>query len=133
MPLKPRKSRYPLESFDPRYKNIWLQAILSEVRLDFPSEKEAAAFQARLQLYRAKYRDSGAEDAKALYRAKTSLQGKTLLIRPTDLVHAAVLGHFNTTVAVPPPDTVVTDLDSTTTKPLSVDDIFADFKETSND
>ena len=133
MTPKPRKSRYPLESFDPRFKNIWLQAILGEVKLEFPTEKAAAAFQARLQLYRAKYRDSGAEDVKALYRAKTSLFGKVLLIRPTDTAFTQVLDHFNTTIAVPSLDTVIGDLDKATSKPLSVDDIFAGFKETPND
>lgn len=125
MPKAPRKTRYPIESFDPRFRNIWLRAILNEVRIEFPTEREAQAFQARLQLYRAKLRDSGDPDAKALYRAKTSLQGKVLLIRPTDTAFSPVLDAFNKATAVPPMAGEA-DVDHSTATPLSVDDIFAD-------
>lgn len=126
---KPLKTRYPLESFDPRFRNIWLRAVLNEVRIEFPTEREARAFQARLQLYRAALRDANPTDAASLYRAKTSLQGKLVLIRPTDAVHKDILDEFNkipsgaASTEAPP---AAPDLDDTTSKPLSLDDIFSD-------
>lgn len=130
MPLKPRKSRYPLESFDPRFRNIWLRAVLDEVKIEFSTEKEAQAFQARLQLYRAKLRDSGDPDGQTLYRAKTSLMGNILFIRPTDTKFIDVLDAFNAPGKRPPPVIVAPslDLDHSTSKPIAIDDIFSDLE-----
>lgn len=129
---RPLKNRYPLESFDPRFRNIWLRGVLGEVRVEFPTRKEAQAFQARLQMYRMKLKEANDPQTATLYRAKTSLQDTTVIIQPTDTQFISVLNEFNQPIkpsAIPPltPDLPpLPELDETTSKPLSIDDIFSD-------
>ena len=49
----PFNPKTPIESFDPRFRNIWLRAALEPIVISFDSPRDAAAFQARLQNFRA--------------------------------------------------------------------------------
>lgn len=129
-------SRFPLESFDPRYRSIWLKAAVEEVKFEFPSEKEAQAFQARIHMYRSKVRKSGDEIANTMYRAKSSRKGNILYLRPADAKFSNILDQFNqppgprleppTPVGVPQLDEPVMPV-ATAEPVLSVDDIFSEF------
>jgi hypothetical protein len=134
---KPSKTRYPLESFDPRFRNIWLRGILGEVRIAFDTLREAQAFQARLQIYRSKLREANDPQSAMLYRAKTSLRSNILLIHPTDTAFVSVLNEFNQPIRpstipsvtpTPPPTTPASsaDLDESTSTPLSLEELFAE-------
>lgn len=90
------RTRYPIESFDPRYRKVWLEAALKEIVIPFPSNKEAAAFQARIQMYRAKLRDLNDPDYTKMYRATTSRKGNVLRIFPVDARHEAILSGLTT-------------------------------------
>ena len=126
---RPLKNRFPLESFDPRFRNIWLRGVLGEVRIEFETKKEAQAFQARLQMYRMKLKEANDPQIATLYRAKTSLRDNVLLIQPADTAYVSVLKEFNAPVkdtAIPSLTPELPDLDTSTSKPLSIDDIFSD-------
>lgn len=92
---KPWADRTPLESFDPRYKNIWLKAALSGFTITLPNEKAATAFLLRLQMYRKRYQETyGKAEAAPLYRAKASREGNILSLAPSDAAFAGVLSQF---------------------------------------
>lgn len=90
MPI-PSKSRYPIESFDPRLRDIWLTAIRQPVELQFESSKVAIAFQNRLQQYRAALKREDPDAARMLYRAKASRSGNTILVTRQDAEFSDVL------------------------------------------
>lgn len=132
--LKPAKlpsefnSRFPLESFDPRYKTIWLRAALEELEIKFTSIKDAQTFQARLHMYRSRLRKSGDETAVKLYRAKTSRKGNILFIRPADTAFEAALSLFTPSSEDPP--LPVSSVPSPSPTTISLEDLFAEFPTT---
>lgn len=104
MPI-PSASRYPLESFDPRLKDIWLTAVRQPVEMTFENSKTAIKFQNRLQQYRAALKRERPEEARLLYRAKCSRSGNTLLITKQDAEFADVLSQLdNQLLAHTPPE-----------------------------
>lgn len=129
-------TRFPLESFDPRYKQIWLRAALGEIKLGFPDDKAAMTFQMRLHMYRSKLRKSGDPTATSLYRAKTSRRDNILFIRPADTDFEDALSQFSDPMFVPLVQPLAADPASTTPAPpviISLDDLFNDFNTTKDD
>lgn len=90
MPI-PSKSRYPLESFDPRLRDIWLTAIRQPVEVTLENSKVAIAFQNRLQQYRAALKRERPDEARMLYRAKCTRNGNLLRVSRQDLEFEDVL------------------------------------------
>lgn len=90
MPV-PSKTRYPLESFDPRLRDIWLTAVRQPMELQFDEIKLAIAFQNRLQQYRAALKRERPEEARLLYRAKCTRDGRRLLVTRQDAEFDSVL------------------------------------------
>ena len=119
MPIPASNSRFPLESFDPRYATIWRKALLGEVKIIFPNPKTAMTFQIRLHMYRSKLKKSGNADADLMYRAKTSRIDNILYIRPADAKFADVLDQFET------PSAPVVEGEVTG---LAFEDLFTDFQ-----
>jgi hypothetical protein len=87
----PSKSRYPLESFDPRLRDIWLTAIRQPVDIELANSKAAIAFQNRLQQYRAALKRERPDEARMLYRAKCTRNGNLLRVSRQDLEFENVL------------------------------------------
>lgn len=85
------RSRYPIEAFDPRLRQLWLEAALKEIILSFDTPSEAASFQSYIQMYRAKLRDTGDPDYAKMYRAKTSRKANVLRIYPADQAFSFIL------------------------------------------
>ena len=132
MPI-PHKSRYPLESFDPRLKNIWLTAIRKPVELTFESSKMAISFQNRLQQFRAALKRESPEDARMLYRAKCSRKGNILLVTKQDSEFSDVLDQIDNQLlvhspTVSPSGPAETPIPRPSTMPESLDfsELFAD-------
>lgn len=85
---------YPLASFDPRYRDIWLRAATEVIPIEFASPNEAKAFQTRLQLYRAVAREAKLPEADLFYRAKTTRKGTLLLLGPSDARYDSLLSQL---------------------------------------
>jgi len=94
MPI-PSKSRYPLESFDPRLRDIWLTAIRQPVEITLANSKVAIAFQNRLQQYRAALKRESPEDARMFYRAKCTRDGNIVRVARQDLEFEDVLDQLD--------------------------------------
>lgn len=99
MPI-PSKTRYPLESFDPRLRDIWLTAIRQPVEIEFESSKLAIAFQNRLQQYRAALKRERPEDARLFYRAKCSRSGNRLRVSRQDEEFESVFSQLDSKLLV---------------------------------
>ena len=99
MPL-PSKTRYPLESFDPRLRDIWLTAIRQPVEISFAETRLAIAFQNRLQQYRAALKRERPEDARLLYRAKCTRSGNLLRVTRQDSEFEDVLSQIDAQLLV---------------------------------
>jgi hypothetical protein len=91
----PSKTRYPLESFDPRLRDIWLTAVRQSVEISFEETRLAVAFQNRLQQYRAALKRERPDDARLLYRAKCTRKGRTLLVTRQDSEFEDVLSQLD--------------------------------------
>lgn len=136
----PRPSKYPISSFDPRFRELLLKGAMEEIRLDFPTKKAAIAFQQRLQLYRATVRKEGKpEEYEILYRCRTSRRDSgtmndpsTLYIRPNDIQFSQVFDQVDLTTRVPLPSKrpQVLDVPETSSEepPVTIDDLLADLK-----
>lgn len=103
MPV-PSATRYPLESFDPRLKDIWLTAVRQPVELQFSTAKQAIRFQHRLQQYRAALKRVDPEAARLLYRAKCSRSGNALLVTKQDEEFSEVLNQISEQLLVRSPE-----------------------------
>lgn len=99
MPL-PSKTRYPLESFDPRLRDIWLTAIRQPVEIEFENSKLAIAFQNRLQQFRAALKREHPEDARLFYRAKCSRSGNRLRVSRQDEEFESVFSQLDSQLLV---------------------------------
>lgn len=84
--MKPpsRRAPLPLESFDPRFREVFLKALLTPYIIPFPTYNEAKRFQVRLHQYRSAVRRADPDEASLLYRVKTSIRGAELHIHPAD-------------------------------------------------
>lgn len=138
MPL-PSKTRYPLESFDPRLKDIWLTAIRQPVEIQFEETRLAIAFQNRLQQYRAALKRERPEEARLLYRAKCTRTGQFLRVTRQDSEFEDVLSQLDSQLLVhsgesdvpagPPAGPAETPIPSAapeTTPSLEFSELFAD-------
>jgi hypothetical protein len=124
-------SRFPLDSFDPRFKRILLEGAIKERVFTFSDEKKAARFQARLQLYRAQVRKQQPDEAARLYRARTSRKGKIVRVYPADLDFEEALSTVSPAPAAPtedilPPATPHVDPKTVQEVPMTMDELFAD-------
>lgn len=102
MPV-PSKSRYPLESFDPRLRDIWLTAIRQPVEIELSTTRLAIALQNRLQQYRAAVKREAPDDARMLYRAKCTRDGRKLLVTRQDSEFSDVLEQLDSQLIVRSP------------------------------
>ena len=122
----PFNPKTPIESFDPRFRNIWLRAALEPIVISFDSPRDAAAFQARLQNFRANLKKANDPLASAMYRARTSRTAAVLTISPSDLKFNSILSQFdspsNTFVSPAEPET-----DIPVAKEINFDELFAEF------
>ncbi|MGH7472325.1 MAG: hypothetical protein ACREJW_00120 [Candidatus Methylomirabilales bacterium] len=113
-------TRYPLESFDPRFRSILLAGALRTITLPFPTHKQAAAFQVRLHTYRSRVRkELGQPAAAPLYRCRTSLRaaesghGFILVLHPWDSEHNSIFEKAGFTQQEPAelPNDILADLE----------------------
>ena len=122
----PFNPKTPIESFDPRFRNIWLRAALEPIVITFDSPRDAAAFQARLQNFRANLKKANDPLASAMYRARTSRTAAVLTISPSDLKFNSILSQFdspsNTFISPTEPET-----DVPVAKEINFDELFAEF------
>lgn len=119
MPI-PSKTRYPLESFDPRLRDIWLTAIRQPVEITLANTRLAIAFQNRLQQYRAALKRERPDEARMLYRAKCSRSGNILRVQRQDSEFDDVLSQVDSQLIVRTEPAAAPVGPSTT--PLPVDD-----------
>jgi hypothetical protein len=78
------RSRYPIESFDPRFRQVLLEGALKEIIIRFENPGAAKSFQTRLHLYRSQVKHSGDTEWSQLYRARTSRKNNILRVYPAD-------------------------------------------------
>lgn len=78
-----RQTRYPLESFDPRYGEALKRALLSPQTIQFATHGELIQFRQRLHTYRARLRDRfpGTDEVKMIYRIRTTMDEAALTLR----------------------------------------------------
>lgn len=141
---KPPRSfdaRHPLESFDPRYRDLLRSALQHEIKLQFNSPGEAKHFQTRIQMFRKRLTDARDPDGKTFYRLKTSRKDSTVRIYLADAQFEQIFEHFtqmphenlvpddseNPTMPTPTPK--VYDMDEATSS-MTFDDLFADLRQT---
>ena len=122
----PFNPKTPIESFDPRFRNIWLRAALEPIVITFDSPRDAAAFQARLQNFRANLKKANDPLASAMYRARTSRTAAVLTISPSDLKFNSILSQFDS-----PSSTFVSpaepEAEVPIAKEINFDELFAEF------
>lgn len=138
-----RTTRFPLESFDPRFRELLLKGAVEEIVLEFDTARKAIAFQQRLHTYRSQVRKSGDETYTLLYRARTSRRDhgtkddpSTLKIFPADSQWGKVFEQVDLTHIPMPAERPKSLLDIPETKPEdlspqdrpTIDDLLADLK-----
>lgn len=81
---KAYKKRYPLESFDPRYKQLLLRGAIESVELRFPSPNKAIEFQRRAWIFRIRSKEAGVADWQLLFRCKLVRRDNVVTFSPYD-------------------------------------------------
>lgn len=99
--MKPlsRRAPLPLESFDPRFREVFTKALLTPYIIPFPTYAEAKRFQVRLHQFRSALRREDPETASILYRVKTSIRDRDLHIHPADMEFSPIFDQVS-----PPPN-----------------------------
>ncbi len=87
-------SRHSLESFDPRYRELFRNALKADIELTFSSSGEARHFQTRFQMYRKRLLEVKDPEAKSFYSLKTSRKDNYLKIYRADAQFDEILEHF---------------------------------------
>ena len=132
MPI-PHASRYPVESFDPRFRDLWLRSALEVLEISFPTHADAIAFRNRAQLFRAAVKRETPSDSRVLYRSKCSVVGTLVRFFPHDMQFADVLSQVRPAPGSSPgesliPEEAPTPIPDATSQPspgISFDDLFA--------
>lgn len=81
----PRKrshaSSFPLESFDPRFRDVYKTAAIMEepLKVEFPTRKAAQDFQARIHNFRKRAKLAGDSDWPIMYKIRVSLRDEKWL------------------------------------------------------
>lgn len=140
-PRPPRAfdTRNPLESFDPRYRDVLRAALKDDIELKFESPGAARHFQLRLQMYRKRLLDAKDPEAKTFYMVKTSRKDNILRITHADQKFDNILDQFATTTYVPNyapseiPESPTPDPYRDTEQNISIDDLFAGLPINSDD
>jgi len=84
-------SRYPVESFDPRLKEVLLKGATTKFSLTFATPGLAHTFQRRIHTFRSRCKQADVEDWKLMYRCATSRKDNMLTLRPYDSAFTDVL------------------------------------------
>ena len=82
------RSRYPLESFDPRFALLLKKAALmtaeKPLTIPFLTSSEAVVFQNRIYQFRGKAREAGHEDGKLYQRVRITRKANILVLYAQD-------------------------------------------------
>jgi hypothetical protein len=73
IPRKDWRKRFPLESFDPRYRILLLKAATERVELTFPNRAAAKFFQTRAYLFRVRAKEVNDPDTNLMHRVRISI------------------------------------------------------------
>lgn len=126
-------TRNPLESFDPRYRDVLRAALKDDIELKFESPGQARHFQLRLQMYRKRLLDAKDPEARTFYMLKTSRKDNILRITHADQKFDNILDQFARN-QTPSPNYIPSEVpESPTPDPyrhtdeqnISIDDLFA--------
>lgn len=131
-PPKEFNSRHSLESFDPRYRDLFRSALSRDIDLTFATEGEARHFQTRFQMYRKRLLEAKDPEAKSFYSLKTSRKDNLLRIFRADAPFDQILSHFSQKSDsgsepnfIPDTRPNATPLVDNSTQELSLDELFS--------
>jgi len=132
-------ARHPLESFDPRYRDLLRRALSSDIELRFDSIGKARHFQTRIQMYRKRLLDAKDPEARSFYRLKTSRKDNFLRIYAADAEFDELLAQFSDQNLIPesPEPEIISSGPSSTPIPepaqdsesMTFDELFRDIPE----
>jgi hypothetical protein len=139
-PSESKRKRMPLPSsaYDSRYKEVFLRGRREPFKISFPSVNEAIKFRQRAQQYRAAVAREGDKAlAKILYETVLRLEGRELVVEPSDAQFEDIFRAIGTTLpgmvepvlptqeVAPTPDGVAGPPPADTLSPPSIEELFA--------
>lgn len=130
-PTRRVRKRDP-SAFDPRYKDALLSGLNQPVTLEFESNRLAIRFRARAQAYRFAVKSENTDPGLVtlLYRVKTQVDGRKVIIAPVDYEFEAQLASIEGVppVYTPVPASPVESLASEPSSAPTLDDLMADLE-----
>lgn len=86
------RKRYPLESFDPRFRDVLKKAATETFALTFPTYKSAIEFQRRCYIFRVRCKEANDPQWSLLYRCRLSRHDNVLTFSPYDGEYEDIFG-----------------------------------------